>query len=146
MSPLKPPARVNHLTSMMTTTPRPRLALGAVILVSVLVAGCSSTSSPTAPTVTGTPPVVDTPTTPAPPPVVETPAPTPPPPPQTARYRFTFDALWSAATHPQDFPGDPHFSPLVGATHLATTRFWQEGAVATDGIRDMAERGLTIRL
>jgi hypothetical protein len=66
--------------------------------------------------------------------------------PATARYRFTFEALWSAATHPQDFPGDPHFSPLVGATHLASTRFWQEGSAATDGIRDMAERGLTSRL
>lgn len=93
------------------------------------------------PTAGGTPPAQPSP--------IPTPAPTPAPapaPPATARYRFTFDALWSAATHPQDFPPNPHFSPLVGATHIAATRFWQEGATATDGIRDMAERGLTTRL
>ena len=27
-----------------------------------------------------------------------------------ARYRVTFQATWSAATHPTNFPGNPHFS------------------------------------
>jgi hypothetical protein len=62
---------------------------------------------------------------------------------QTARYRITFDATWRAATHPDDFPADAHFSRLVGATHTAAVRFWAEGAPSTPGIRDMAERGRT---
>lgn len=31
----------------------------------------------------------------------------------------------------------------MGATHNASVRFWQEGNPASDGIRDMAERGRT---
>ena len=64
---------------------------------------------------------------------------TAPPPP--ARYVVTFAANWSAATHPEDFPGNPHFSPLIGATHLASTRFWEGGALASAGIERMAEEG-----
>lgn len=73
-----------------------------------------------------------------------TPAPPPPPPPApaTARYRVVFESTWSAATHPTDFPADdPHFSGLIGGTHKSSVTFWQEGALASDGIKDMAERG-----
>ena len=68
----------------------------------------------------------------------------PPPPPvaaMAATYRVTFDAAWSRASHPTDFPDNPHFSGLIGATHLGSTRFWDAGAIATDGIKAMAERG-----
>ena len=65
---------------------------------------------------------------------------------QTAQYQVTFDALWSAATHPTDIPPDPHFSPLVGATHQDSVAFWTPGGIATDGIERMAERGMTGRL
>ena len=58
-----------------------------------------------------------------------------------ARYRVTFAATWSAATHPTNFPGGPHFSPLVGATHDADTRIWQLGELASDGMEEMAETG-----
>ena len=61
----------------------------------------------------------------------------------SARYRVTFRAAWSAATHPIDFPTNPHFSPLVGATHATSVSFWREGALATPGMKDMAERGRT---
>lgn len=64
-----------------------------------------------------------------------------PPPAATARYRVTFDASWSAATHPTDFPGNAHFSGLIGGTHGPAVSFWQEGGLATEGIRLMAERG-----
>jgi len=64
----------------------------------------------------------------------------------TARYRVTFEATWSAATHPVDFPPGAHFSALVGATHGASVTFWRDGAPASDGIRDMAERGRTTPL
>ena len=59
----------------------------------------------------------------------------------TARYRVTFDAVWNAATHPTDFPRVPHFSGLIGATHRAGVSFWEPGALASEGIRAMAELG-----
>ena len=73
------------------------------------------------------------------------PPPPPPPPPLPAdphaRYIAVFEATWSAATHPQDFPDSPHFSPLIGATHLAGPRFWAPGGPASEGIERMAEEG-----
>ncbi len=78
-----------------------------------------------------------------------TPAPPPPPPPPgppvpsdpQARYRAVFESDWSPATHPQDYPDNAHYSPLIGATHLATTTFWQGGMLASTGIERMAEEG-----
>ena len=58
-----------------------------------------------------------------------------------ARYRVTFRSTWSAETHPTNFPGSPHFSGLVGATHDEETRLWQRGELASDGIELMAETG-----
>ncbi len=58
-----------------------------------------------------------------------------------AEYTVTFDATWSAAMHPEDFPGNPHFSGLIGATHNDDVRFWRPGRRASDGIKAMAERG-----
>jgi hypothetical protein len=105
------------------------LALGAPLLA----ASCGGDGSPTAPT-----------------PAAPTPAPAPTPTPivasATARYSVTFQATWSRGTHPEDFPGDPHFSPLVGATHSARVRFWEPGALATLGIEAMAEMGRTTPL
>ena len=57
-----------------------------------------------------------------------------------AEYTVTFDAAWSAATHPEDFPGNPHFSGLIGATHNNQVRFWNARRRASDGIKAMAER------
>ena len=58
-----------------------------------------------------------------------------------ARYRVTFNATWSAETHPTNFPSNPHFSGLVGATHHGDVRIWQSGEIASDGIELMAETG-----
>jgi hypothetical protein len=58
----------------------------------------------------------------------------------TARYRVTFDATWSGDTH-SDLPPGPHFSGLIGGTHRDTVQFWTPGAAASEGIRQMAERG-----
>ena len=58
-----------------------------------------------------------------------------------ATYRLTFRSTWSAATHPQDFPGNPHFSGLVGATHNQDVSFWDVAAAASDGVESMAETG-----
>lgn len=59
----------------------------------------------------------------------------------TARYRLTFDAVWSAETHPLNFPGNPHFSGLAGAVHNVQVRFWEPAQIATPGIQLMAETG-----
>jgi len=61
----------------------------------------------------------------------------------TAQYTITFDATWSAQTHPiSDFPtSNAHFSGLVGAMHNDQVTFWQEGQLATEGIKSMAETG-----
>jgi hypothetical protein len=58
-----------------------------------------------------------------------------------ASYKVTFEADWSEETHPQDFPSNPHFSGLVGATHDQEGRLWKPGELATPGIESMAETG-----
>ena len=64
----------------------------------------------------------------------------------SAVYDVTFDATWSAATHPTTFPPGPHFSWLIGGTHDDFVAFWAEGAPASLGIRRMAEWGSTTPL
>ena len=109
----------------------------AVTLSLLWCSGCAgATSAPTAEQAPEDPPRT-TPSTPSPDPAA--PAPT------EARYRVTFAATWSAATHPRNFPGNPHFSGLVGATH-GDIRIWQSGKVASDGMELMAETGAKSRL
>ncbi|MCA8956926.1 MAG: spondin domain-containing protein [Planctomycetes bacterium] len=61
----------------------------------------------------------------------------------SAIYEVTFTSTWSQATHPVDFPSGAHYSPLIGATHDASTVFWMPGGLATAGIETMAETGGT---
>ncbi|NKB88826.1 MAG: hypothetical protein GKS06_11470 [Acidobacteria bacterium] len=58
-----------------------------------------------------------------------------------ARYEVTFDATWSAATHPADYPSSAHFSGLVGGTHSSAATFWARDEIASTGIKEMAEFG-----
>jgi hypothetical protein len=58
-----------------------------------------------------------------------------------AIYNVTFEADWSSETHPKDFPSNPHFSGLVGATHNQQARLWDMGQLASPGIQSMAETG-----
>ena len=68
------------------------------------------------------------------------PLPSPGPTPSaTARYEVIFDANWHETTHA--VPPNPHFSRLIGGTHDARVSFWGEGAVASEGIKRMAEIG-----
>lgn len=113
-----------------------RTTLFTLGLVAVWLAGCSNSDSPVAPS---TPP--EAPAQPAP-----APQPPAPPAPATARYRVAFDATWTRATHPVEYPSTAHFSPLVGATHHGAIQFWSRGAPATPGIRVMAEGGRTAPL
>jgi hypothetical protein len=61
--------------------------------------------------------------------------------PNMVTYEVTFDATWSEETHPDDFPPNPHFSGLIGATHNENIYFWKEGEIASEGIKNMAETG-----
>ncbi|MCZ0936178.1 MAG: spondin domain-containing protein [Gemmatimonadetes bacterium] len=76
------------------------------------------------------------------------PEPEPPPPvaATTATYRVVFEATWSASTHPTNFPGGAHFSPLIGAVHKAGVTFWARDGIATPGVESMAETGGTSTL
>ncbi|MDH3252456.1 MAG: spondin domain-containing protein [Ignavibacteria bacterium] len=59
-----------------------------------------------------------------------------------ATYNVTFDATWSAGTHPTGFPaGVAHFSGLIGGTHNGSVSFWNPGQLASSGIQNMAETG-----
>lgn len=69
-----------------------------------------------------------------------------PTPPDSAVYSVVFDATWSAATHPTDYPRGAHFSSLIGAVHTDRVRFWASGETATPGIESMAETGGTSTL
>jgi hypothetical protein len=59
----------------------------------------------------------------------------------TVEYTVVFDSSWSAETHPQDFPSNPHFSGLIGGTHHSGVAFWELGQPASEGMERMAEQG-----
>jgi hypothetical protein len=59
----------------------------------------------------------------------------------TVTYEVIFMATWSEETHPDDFPSNPHFSGLIGASHNDEVFFWREGELASPGIKNMAETG-----
>jgi len=59
----------------------------------------------------------------------------------TAQYQVVFNATWSQATHPTNWPAGAHFSGLVGGTHNSNVHFWRDGETASEGIRLMAELG-----
>ena len=67
----------------------------------------------------------------------------PEPRPDSALYRIEFEATWSDSTHPDDFPANAHFSPLIGGVHNDSVRFWELGDTASPGMEDMAETGRT---
>ncbi|MCH7769902.1 MAG: spondin domain-containing protein [Bacteroidetes bacterium] len=66
---------------------------------------------------------------------------TQPEPETNARYKLTFNASWSAQTHPNEFPSSAHFSGLIGMTHNGNTMLFANGEIASIGIKNMAETG-----
>ncbi|XP_069679173.1 spondin-1-like isoform X2 [Periplaneta americana] len=65
---------------------------------------------------------------------------------EEAKYEVTFEGLWSRHTHPKDFPTNgwlTRFSDVIGASHSADYRFWDYGGFASEGLRQVAERGAT---
>lgn len=68
------------------------------------------------------------------------------PPAELAHYRIRIDNTWSERTHPGLVPEYAHFSWLGGATHDDGADFWELGALASPGMVQMAESGLTLVL
>ena len=66
---------------------------------------------------------------------------TQPEPETNARYKLTFNASWSAQTHPNEFPSSAHFSGLIGMTHNGNSILFAKGEIASIGIKNMAETG-----
>lgn len=64
----------------------------------------------------------------------------------TARYRVTFQSVWSNSTHPGAYPFNAHYSGLIGMTHNTDTKLFELGALASAGIISMAETGSKSRL
>jgi len=60
---------------------------------------------------------------------------------QNARYRLKFLTTWTMETFPTNYPANRHFSRLVGNTHNSFGGIWEEGSIASEGIRLMAESG-----
>ncbi|XP_028390890.1 cell wall protein RBR3-like [Dendronephthya gigantea] len=58
-----------------------------------------------------------------------------------AEYTLTFKGEWSSASHPKDFPSNPHFSSLVGCSHNASYVMWRPGEKASTGVKNVAETG-----
>ncbi|EDV98194.1 spondin-1 isoform X2 [Drosophila grimshawi] len=59
-----------------------------------------------------------------------------------ARYELTFESIWSRNLHPKDFPArgwQTRFCELVGAAHSSDYRFWESGALASEGVKQYAE-------
>lgn len=57
-------------------------------------------------------------------------------------YKITFKANFTKSAHPgSGFPSNPHFSPLIGASHNALYSMYQMGSMATPGVKNVAETG-----
>lgn len=57
--------------------------------------------------------------------------------------------LWSKYTHPREFPSNElltHFSEVIGASHSSSFRMWEYGGYASEGLRQVAELGVTKKL
>lgn len=62
----------------------------------------------------------------------------------TATYRLTFTSNFTAETHPNDFPGNPTFGPILGVAHTVNNDLFTVGQVASEEFADyMATSNLT---
>ncbi len=63
-----------------------------------------------------------------------------------AKYKVTFSMNWNSQDFPVDYPSNPHFSSLLGWSHQINDSLFRVGTYATQGIKDLAERGKTTPL
>jgi len=64
----------------------------------------------------------------------------------SARYQIVFSGMWTAKTHPLEYPkagafSGPHFSGLIGATHHAGYALFKEGTQPSPGLERLSEEG-----
>ncbi|XP_058789288.1 spondin-1-like isoform X2 [Phymastichus coffea] len=65
---------------------------------------------------------------------------------EEAKYEITFEGLWSRYTHPKNFPSNPWsagFSDVIGASHTSDYHFWKYNDEASEGLKQVAESGIT---
>ena len=61
--------------------------------------------------------------------------------------RITFNGEWvENQVDPGTYPGSAHFTPMVGSTHKPGQAFWEPGGIASTGMEDLAELGITADL
>jgi Spondin_N/Secretion system C-terminal sorting domain len=65
---------------------------------------------------------------------------------QDAIYNLDFNSNWTSINHPTDYPPAAHWSSLIGTTHNNSVSFWAIGQLASQGVEDVAEDGLTANL
>eukprot|EP00958_Prasinococcus_capsulatus_P016908 scaffold1894_cov368-Prasinococcus_capsulatus_cf.AAC.15 len=58
-------------------------------------------------------------------------------------YDITLEGMWTAENHPGAWIPEATFSPMVAAAHSADYSMWYLGGVATDGLEQVAESGMT---
>ena len=58
-----------------------------------------------------------------------------------AQYQVTFNMQWNMMDFPVDYPSNAHFSKLIGWSHNSASTFFEPGTIASDGIKNMAEKG-----
>ena len=58
-------------------------------------------------------------------------------------YNVRFEATWSDSTHPNAYPSNAHFSPLVALSHNPNFYVFFSGYPASMGLRILAETGQT---
>ena len=63
-----------------------------------------------------------------------------------ASYKVTFNFKWNKQDFPDDYPSNAHFSKLIGWSHNSKSTFFKEGTIASEGIKNMAELGVTSTL
>eukprot|EP01024_Parvocaulis_polyphysoides_P041461 TRINITY_DN38006_c0_g1_i1.p1 TRINITY_DN38006_c0_g1~~TRINITY_DN38006_c0_g1_i1.p1 ORF type:complete len:212 (-),score=27.73 TRINITY_DN38006_c0_g1_i1:6-641(-) len=59
----------------------------------------------------------------------------------TAMYQVKVDFVWSAVTHPVDYPSNAHWSPFALTTHNSNYRMWGQDLMASPGVQQVAETG-----
>ena len=56
-------------------------------------------------------------------------------------YSVRMRGRWTASRHPEAYPDDAHFSPIVVAAHNKQYSFFQMGEPVTEGVQQVAETG-----
>lgn len=61
-------------------------------------------------------------------------------------YNISVQNIWGVNTHPTDYPSNPRIDPFLAVSHRANTNFFDLSLPASDGITQMAESGIMVKL